>query len=166
MTATLVEIRDAIRSRRTGAREWVEQAIAAIERLEPQLRALVSYDADRARKLAREVDERIARSQEVGPLAGAPLLVKDNICTRFGPTTCASKILENFQAPYDAHVVERLEAAGAIILGKTNLDEFAMGGSTENSAMGPTRNPWALDRVPGGSSGGSAAAVAAGMVPA
>ena len=166
MTATLVEIRDAIRSRRTGAREWVEQAIAAIDRLEPQLRALVSYDADRARKLAREVDERIARSQEVGPLAGAPLLVKDNICTRFGPTTCASKILENFQAPYDAHVVERLEAAGAIILGKTNLDEFAMGGSTENSAMGPTRNPWALDRVPGGSSGGSAAAVAAGMVPA
>jgi len=161
---TLMEIRDAVRSGRIGAREWTDRAIGSIQRLDPQLRALVSYDGDRAMDLAEQIDEQIARGEPVGPLAGVPVLIKDNICTRFGRTTCAARILENFESPYDAHVVERLESAGAIILGKTNLDEFAMGSSTENSAWFPTRNPWNPQCVPGGSSGGSAAAVAAGMV--
>jgi aspartyl-tRNA(Asn)/glutamyl-tRNA(Gln) amidotransferase subunit A len=164
MTATLVEMRDAIRKGTTPSREWVDRSLAAIERHAP-LHALVSHDADRARELAHQMDERIAHGEVPGALAGVPVLVKDNICTRFGRTTCSSRILENFRAPYDAHVVERLEAAGAVILGKTNMDEFAMGSSTENSAFGATRNPWATDRVPGGSSGGSAAAVAVGLVP-
>lgn len=125
---------------------------------------LVSYDGERALKLAAQVDERIARGESVGELAGVPVLIKDNMCTRFGRTTCSSRILENYKAPYDAHVVERLEQAGAIIVGKTNLDEFAMGSSTENSAFKTTRNPWNPDCVPGGSSGGSAAVVAADVV--
>ncbi|MEP0841919.1 MAG: Asp-tRNA(Asn)/Glu-tRNA(Gln) amidotransferase subunit GatA [Phycisphaerae bacterium] len=163
---SLIEVRDSIRAGRVAAREWVRGALEAIERLDPQLHCLVSHDAERARALAARVDERIARGESVGPLAGVPLLIKDNICTRFGRTTCGSRMLENFAAPYDAHVVERLESAGAVIVGKANLDEFAMGSSTENSAYGPTRNPWDPSRVPGGSSGGSAAAVAAGIVPA
>ncbi len=161
---TLMEIRDAVRSGRVGAREWIDRAIGSIQRLDPQLRALISYDGDRAMDLAEQIDEQVARGEPVGPLAGVPVLIKDNICTRFGRTTCASRILENFEAPYDAHVVQRLESAGAIILGKTNLDEFAMGSSTENSVWFPTRNPWSLEHVPGGSSGGSASAVAAGVV--
>lgn len=163
-TPTLIDTRDAIRARTTTAGEAVDLSLRAVERLEPQVHALISLDADRAREQARRIDEHMASGQAMGPLAGVPLIVKDNICTRFGRTTCASKILANFAAPYDAHVVERLETAGAIILGKANLDEFAMGSSTENSALGATRNPWDLSRVPGGSSGGSAAAVAAGMV--
>lgn len=161
---TLTEIRDTIRSRTQGAREWMSRTLERIDALEPKLHALVSYDGDRAMEQAKLTDERIAAGQPVGPLAGVPLLIKDNLCTSFGRTTCASRILANFEAPYDAHVVERLHRAGAIIVGKTNLDEFAMGSSTENSAYGPTRNPWNLDHVPGGSSGGSAAAVAAGVV--
>ncbi len=161
---TLTEIRDTIRSRTKGAREWMRHTLERMDALDPKLHALVSYDGDRAMEQAKLVDERIAAGQPVGPLAGVPLLVKDNLCTSFGRTTCASRILANFEAPYDAHVVERLQQAGAIIVGKTNLDEFAMGSSTENSAHGPTRNPWNLDHVPGGSSGGSAAAVAAGVV--
>ncbi|MHC4799941.1 MAG: Asp-tRNA(Asn)/Glu-tRNA(Gln) amidotransferase subunit GatA, partial [Planctomycetota bacterium] len=102
--------------------------------------------------------------ESVGELAGVPILIKDNLCTSFGRTTCSSKILENFRAPFDAHVVEKLQAAGAVMVGKTNLDEFAMGSSTETSVFGVTHNPWDLDRVSGGSSGGSAAALAAGMV--
>jgi aspartyl-tRNA(Asn)/glutamyl-tRNA(Gln) amidotransferase subunit A len=163
---SLIDIREAIRSGKTGAREWVDRALKQIQRLDPELHCLISYDGDRAMDLAEQVDERIARGEQVGPLAGVPLLVKDNFCTRFGRTTCGSRILEEFESPYDADVVERLERSGAILVGKTNLDEFAMGSSTENSAMGPTRNPWDVSRAPGGSSGGSAAAVAAGMVPA
>ncbi len=161
---TLIEIRDAIRSKATCSREWVDRALGRIQSLEPKLHALVSYDGDRAMEQAEIVDEQISRGESVGELAGVPILVKDNICTSWGRTTCSSRILEQFEAPYDAHVVEKLTTAGAIIVGKTNLDEFAMGSSTESSAFGPTRNPWDLDRAPGGSSGGSAAAVAADIV--
>jgi len=163
---TLHEVRDAIRAKKTPSSQWVARTIRAIETLEPQVGALLQWDADRALQQARAVDERLARGQAVGELAGVPLLIKDNFCTTWGATTCASKILANFHAPYDAHVVEKLAAADAVIVGKTNLDEFAMGSSTENSAFHLTRNPWDLNRVPGGSSGGSAVGVACGMVPA
>lgn len=122
-------------------------------------------DRDQALAAAREWDERYARGDGLPPLAGLPVAVKDIICATGMPTTCGSRILAGWTPPYDATVVSRLRDAGAIVLGKTNLDEFAMGSSTENSGFGPTRNPWDLERVPGGSSGGSAAAVAAGMVP-
>jgi len=162
--ATLIEIRDAIRSRQASSRECVEKTLAQIEKTEPQIHALVNYDSERAISLADKIDEKITAGQDAGSLAGVPIVIKDNLCTRFGRTTCSSKILEHFEAPYDAHVVEKLEAAGAVIVGKTNLDEFAMGSSTENSAFGVTCNPWDVGHVSGGSSGGSAAAVAANMV--
>ncbi|MDM8005010.1 MAG: Asp-tRNA(Asn)/Glu-tRNA(Gln) amidotransferase subunit GatA [Phycisphaerae bacterium] len=164
MTApTLLETRDSIRNRTMTSQACVQRLLDGIRTLDPAIKAVVSYDAERAMTLARQADERIADGHVDGPLAGVPLLIKDNLCTAFGRTTCASRILENFSAPYNAHVVEKLEAAGAIVVGKTNLDEFAMGSSTENSALMVTRNPWNLDYVPGGSSGGSAAAVAAGI---
>ncbi|MGQ9648965.1 MAG: Asp-tRNA(Asn)/Glu-tRNA(Gln) amidotransferase subunit GatA [Phycisphaerae bacterium] len=160
---TLLETRDSIRNRKATSQACVQRMLDVIGELDPKIRAVISLDGERALDLARQADERISRGQIDGPLAGVPLLIKDNLCTSFGRTTCASRILENFAAPYNAHVVEKLEAAGAIIVGKTNLDEFAMGSSTENSALMITRNPWNLDYVPGGSSGGSAAAVAAGL---
>jgi aspartyl-tRNA(Asn)/glutamyl-tRNA(Gln) amidotransferase subunit A len=130
-----------------------------------ELNAFINVDRERALAQARSADERIA-SGKAGPLTGIPLAHKDIFCTDGMPTTCGSKILANFVAPYDATVIERFNAAGAVILGKTNMDEFAMGSSTENSYFGPVRNPWDRDAVPGGSSGGSAAAVAAGLAPA
>ncbi len=136
---------------------WLDHAVAEVAEKDGDLHAFLHFDTAEARERFRNGGD--------GPLAGIPVAVKDNIVHRGGPTTCASRILEGFRSPYDATVVERLHAAGAFILGKTNLDEFAMGSSTEHSAFGPTRNPLDLERVPGGSSGGSAAAIAAGMAP-
>jgi aspartyl-tRNA(Asn)/glutamyl-tRNA(Gln) amidotransferase subunit A len=157
----MTSARDAIVSKSQSSVELVTRALERINQLDPAILAFNSIDPDRALNQAREVDA----GRRTGPLAGVPVAIKDNLCTSFGTTTCSSKILANFRAPYDATVVRKLESAGAIIVGKTNLDEFAMGSSTENSAFRKTRNPWDPTRVPGGSSGGSAAAVAAGMVP-
>jgi aspartyl-tRNA(Asn)/glutamyl-tRNA(Gln) amidotransferase subunit A len=148
--------------------EVVDAALDRVDRHEAELRVFLHLDREQALAAAREWDRRFAKraaGEVLPPLAGVPVAVKDNLCTRGTPTTCGSRILEGWRPPYDATVVERLREAGAILLGKTNLDEFAMGSSTENSAFGPTRNPWDRARVPGGSSGGSAAAVAAGYVP-
>jgi len=142
-----------------------EAYLERITDLDPSLHAYLHVDGGAVRAEARRWDERYAGGEELPPLAGLPIAVKDLICTRGVPTTCGSRILEGWRPPYDATVIARLRRAGAILLGKTNMDEFAMGSSTENSAYGPTRNPWNHERVPGGSSGGSAAAVAAGLAP-
>jgi aspartyl-tRNA(Asn)/glutamyl-tRNA(Gln) amidotransferase subunit A len=143
----------------------VEEHLARIAERDGELHAFLTVTGDEARATADAVDRVVAGGGDPGPLAGVPIALKDNMCTRGVPTTCASLILDGWRPPYDATVITRLRAAGAIVIGKTNLDEFAMGSSTENSAFGPTRNPHDLTRVPGGSSGGSAAAVAAGLVP-
>jgi aspartyl-tRNA(Asn)/glutamyl-tRNA(Gln) amidotransferase subunit A len=148
--------------REISARELTESVLARIEAVEPKVKAYLTPTHDLARQQAAEVDERRARGDPLSPLAGIPLALKDILCTRGIRTTCASKILHNFVPPYDATVVSRLREAGAVCMGKVNLDEFAMGSSTENSAFGPSSNPWDVERVPGGSSGGSSAAVAAG----
>jgi aspartyl-tRNA(Asn)/glutamyl-tRNA(Gln) amidotransferase subunit A len=156
---TLIAARDAVRTKRCSSVELTRAVLQRIERHDPAVLAFNSVAADRALEQAREVDD----GRRGGVLAGVPVALKDNLCTSFGTTTCSSKMLEDFRAPYDATVVRKLEEAGAVIVGKTNLDEFAMGSSTENSAFRTTRNPWDTSRVPGGSSGGSAAALAAGM---
>ncbi len=163
---TLSETAASIQSGARSATDTVREAIERAEKLQPRLSAFLSTDSQRALAKAAEVDAKRARRQPLGPLAGVPVALKDNLCTAFGATTCGSRILKPYHSPYNAHVVDCLESAGAIIVGKTNLDEFAMGSSTENSAFGPTRNPWDETRVAGGSSGGSCAAVAAGIVPA
>jgi aspartyl-tRNA(Asn)/glutamyl-tRNA(Gln) amidotransferase subunit A len=139
--------------------------LAAIRARDPQVKAFLHVDEDAARRQARAVDQKRKNGEVLGALAGVPVAVKDVLCTRGTPTTCSGKILKHFVPPYDAHVVERLKAADAVLIGKTNMDEFAMGSSTENSAYQITRNPWNLERIPGGSSGGSAAAVAACEAP-
>ena len=163
---TASDIADAVSSGRSSAQQNVRRACDRIDAANETLKAFLSHDGDRALARAGAIDEARAKGDSLGPLAGVPLAIKDNMCTTFGTTTAGSRILEPFRSEYDAHVVTRLENAGAIIVGKTNLDEFAMGSSTENSAFATTRNPWDASRVPGGSSGGSAAAVAAGLVPA
>jgi aspartyl-tRNA(Asn)/glutamyl-tRNA(Gln) amidotransferase subunit A len=137
----------------------------AIHRIDPRVRAFLHVDESAALDQARAVDAKRQRGEPLGPLAGVPVAVKDVLCTAGVPTTCGSRMLEQFRPPYDAHVVTRLRQADAVLIGKTNMDEFAMGSSTENSAFQVTRNPWDLERIPGGSSGGSAAAVAAGEAP-
>tara|TARA_B100000902_G_scaffold39149_1_gene46577 strand:- start:3957 stop:5408 length:1452 start_codon:yes stop_codon:yes gene_type:complete len=159
------EIAGLVANRETSAVEILERHLNQIEEHEKDVNAFNLVTINEARAAAKETDKLIVEGGNVGPLAGVPIAIKDNLCTKGIPTTASSKILEGWKPPYDATVVRKLKEAGATIIGKTNLDEFAMGSSTENSAFGPTRNPHDLSCVPGGSSGGSAAAVAAGFAP-
>ena len=159
---TALELSQKIRDGEISVKETVDMYREQIEKMEPQVHAFLSVDEDRLARRVQEVEEGIKNGSYSGPLAGVPIAVKDNICTKGQKTTCASKILENFVPAFDAEAVKRLEDAGMIVLGKTNMDEFAMGSTTETSAFGVTKNPWNTEHVPGGSSGGSCAAVAAG----
>lgn len=160
--ASIRELHSQLIRKERSATEIAREALERISKLEPKLRSFLSVTVDRALEQAKAVDAKIAAGEEIGLLAGIPVAIKDNMCTRGIPTTCGSRILENFVPPYESTVTQKLAAAGAVMVGKTNLDEFAMGSSTETSAYQVTANPWDLSRVPGGSSGGSAAAVASG----
>lgn len=158
-----LEIAESVRCGRITAEQVLDAYLGRISSVEPKVHAFLTIPKDRARLAARRVDEMVRSGGDPGPLSGVPIAVKDNIATRGLRTTSGSRILEQFVPMHDATAVKRIEDAGALVIGKTNLDEFGMGSSTEHSAFGPTMNPWSLDRVPGGSSGGSSAAVAAGM---
>jgi aspartyl-tRNA(Asn)/glutamyl-tRNA(Gln) amidotransferase subunit A len=162
-TWTIDGVKEALAAKKISARELTSDFYKRIEARNPELNAFLALSPERARRQTDRIDALVAERKSLPPLAGVPVAIKDVISTRGTKTTCGSKILENYVPPFDATAVERLEAAGAVILGKANCDEFAMGSSNENSAYGPVKNPAALDRVPGGSSGGSAAAVAAGL---
>jgi len=161
---TLADLSGALAEKKVSSVELTQERLDRIAALDGKLNAFITVDAEGALGQAKSADEARARGR-AGPLTGIPIAHKDVLMTAGLTTTCGSRMLENFVAPYDAHVVERLKGAGSVLVGKTNMDEFAMGSSTENSWFGPVRNPWKLDAVPGGSSGGSAAAVAAGLVP-
>ena len=161
-----LELRKRLAAREFSAVEAVQAHLDRIEALQGKLNAFITVTSETALEAARAVDACLARGEDPGPLAGVPVALKDNISVPGVAATCGSRILEGYRPIYEAHAAARLRQAGAICLGKTNMDEFAMGSSTEHSAFGPTSNPWDLERVPGGSSGGSAAAVAAGLVPA
>ena len=158
----IAEWRQQLKSGQVSARELTDHHLSRIAAVEPSLHAYLEVTADRARADADRIDAARSAGEDLPPLAGVPLAIKDNLCTKGVTTTCASRMLEGFVPPYESTVTSKLWDAGAVLLGKTNLDEFAMGGSTETSAFGPTANPWNVDHVPGGSSGGSAAALAAG----
>jgi len=160
---TIDGVREALAAKKVSARELAADFYKRIQARNPELNAFLALSPERARRQTDKIDALVAEGKPLPPLAGVPVAIKDVISTRGITSTCGSKILESYVPPYDATAVERLEAAGAVILGKTNCDEFAMGSSNENSAYGPVKNPLALDRVPGGSSGGSAAVVAAGL---
>ena len=158
---SISELHKLLASKNVSSTELTKAHIERIQTVDPTLQAYLTVTEDQALDQAAKVDRRIAQGEEIGPLEGIPMALKDNICTEGVRTSCASKMLENFIPPYNATVTERLQAAGTILLGKVNMDEYGMGSSTENSFYAKTRNPWDLERVPGGSSGGSAAAVAA-----
>jgi aspartyl-tRNA(Asn)/glutamyl-tRNA(Gln) amidotransferase subunit A len=160
--ASIRELHRQLTSKERSAVEIASESLERIQALEPQLHSFLCITASQALETAKQVDGKIAAGEEIGLLGGIPIGIKDNLCTRGIPTTCASRILENFIPPYESTVTAKLQAAGTVMVGKTNLDEFAMGSSTENSGYQVTANPWDISRVPGGSSGGSAAAVAAG----
>lgn len=160
--ASIRELHQQLTQKERSAVEIVEESLKKIETLEPKVHSFLHVTADRALEQAKQVDAKIAAGEEIGLLAGIPIGIKDNLCTQGVPTTCASRILQNFVPPYESTVTQKLKDAGAVMVGKTNLDEFAMGGSSETSAFAKTANPWDISRVPGGSSGGSAAAVASG----
>jgi aspartyl-tRNA(Asn)/glutamyl-tRNA(Gln) amidotransferase subunit A len=159
--ASIRKLHDQLIQKEISAVELTQDYLKRVETLEPKLHSFLCVTADRALEQAKQVDAKLAAGEDLGLLAGIPIGIKDNLCTQGIPTTCASKILENFVPPYESTVTTQLAAAGAVMVGKTNMDEFAMGSSTESSAFQLTANPWDLERVPGGSSGGSAAAVAA-----